>query len=73
MVAGINFPILDTLMPLTGVKIRQAKPSPVAVKLTDGGGLYLELTPGGNKLWRYRFRLGGKENTYAVGAYPACH
>ncbi|WP_296258503.1 MULTISPECIES: tyrosine-type recombinase/integrase [unclassified Pseudomonas] len=57
-------------MPLTDVKIRQSKPGPVTVKLTDGGGLYLEITPGGNKLWRYRFRLGGKENTYAVGAYP---
>ena len=50
-------------MPLTDVKIRQAKSGHVAVKLTDGGGLYLEVTLGGNKLWRYRFSLGGKENT----------
>jgi integrase len=57
-------------MPLTDIKIRHAKPGQVAVKLTDGGGLYLEVTPSGNKLWRYRFRLGGKENTYAVGGYP---
>ncbi|RMM92814.1 tyrosine-type recombinase/integrase [Pseudomonas savastanoi] len=57
-------------MPLTAVKIRHAKPGPAPIKLTDSGGLFLEVTPGGNKLWRYRFRLAGKENTYAIGSYP---
>lgn len=57
-------------MPLTDVKIRQTKPGSASIKLTDGGGLYLEVTPGGSKLWRYRFRLGRKENTYAIGSYP---
>ncbi|WP_116828049.1 tyrosine-type recombinase/integrase [Pseudomonas syringae] len=57
-------------MPLTDVKIRQAKPASTTQKLTDGAGLFLEISPGGSKLWRYRFRLGGKENTYAIGSYP---
>ncbi|MEE5122136.1 integrase arm-type DNA-binding domain-containing protein [Pseudomonas alliivorans] len=57
-------------MPLTDVKIRQAKPANKTQKLTDGAGLFLEISPGGSKLWRYRFRLGGKENTYAIGSYP---
>lgn len=57
-------------MHLTAVKIRHAKPGPAPIKLTDSGGLFLEVTPGGNKLWRYRFRLAGKENTYAIGSYP---
>ncbi|WP_251199569.1 tyrosine-type recombinase/integrase [Aromatoleum aromaticum] len=38
--------------------------------MADGGGLYLEVTPAGGKLWRYRFRLAGKENVFAIGAYP---
>lgn len=59
-----------TLMPLTDVKIRQAKPGPDPIKLTDGGGLLLEVRPNGSKLWRYRYRLAGKENTFAIGAYP---
>lgn len=57
-------------MPLTDVKIRQAKPGTAALKLTDGGGLYLEVRPNGSKLWRYRYRIAGKENVFAIGAYP---
>lgn len=55
---------------LTDTAIRNTKPGPKAVKLTDGGGLYLEVTPSGGKHWRYRFRLDGKESIYTVGEYP---
>jgi integrase len=54
---------------LTDIKIRNTKPSHKAVKLTDAGGLYLEVSPRGSKLWRYRYRIGGKENLFALGAY----
>jgi len=57
-------------MPLTDVKIRQAKPGVAPIKLTDGNGLYLEVRPSGSKLWRYRYRLDGKENLFAIGSYP---
>ena len=52
---------------LTDTKIKNAKPEGKPVKLTDGGGLYLEITPSGGKHWRYRFRLEGKESLYAIG------
>lgn len=58
-------------MPLTDTKIRQAKPGLKPIKLTDGAGLYLEVTVRGTKLWRYRYRIDGKENVFAVGEYPA--
>ena len=58
-------------MPLTDVKIRQAKAVDKALKLTDGHGLYLEVKAGGSKLWRYRYKIAGKENLFAIGAYPA--
>lgn len=57
-------------MALTDIKIRQAKPGATVIKLTDSAGLYLEVSLSGSKLWRYRFRIAGKENTYAIGAYP---
>ncbi|KWS53739.1 MULTISPECIES: tyrosine-type recombinase/integrase [Pseudomonas syringae group] len=57
-------------MALTDIKIRQAKPGAAAIKLTDSAGLFLEVRPNGSKLWRYRFRIAGKENTYAIGVYP---
>ncbi|KVX52984.1 tyrosine-type recombinase/integrase [Burkholderia stagnalis] len=58
-------------MPLTDVKIRQARPGTKPTKLTDTNGLYLELRPSGSKLWRYRYRIAGKENLFAIGEYPA--
>ena len=56
-------------MPLTDVKIRQVKAADKALKLADAGGLYLEVKPNGSKLWRYRYRIDGRENLYAIGDY----
>jgi integrase len=56
-------------MPLTDSQIRNTKPGDKPIKLTDGGGLYLEVRPSGAKLWRYRYRIGGKENVFAIGEY----
>lgn len=57
-------------MSLTDIKIRQAKAIDKTLKLADANGLYLEVKPGGAKLWRYRYRIAGKENLYAIGDYP---
>ena len=27
--------------------------------------------PNGAKLWRWKYRIGGRENTFAIGSYPA--
>jgi integrase len=56
---------------LTDTKLRTAKPTDKPIKLTDSGGLYLEVRPTGAKLWRYRYRIAGKENVFAIGEYPA--
>ena len=58
-------------MPLTDTAIRNAKPSAKPARLFDGGGLYLEVSPSGGKLWRLKYRIGGKEKRLALGAYPA--
>ncbi|MEW6315898.1 MAG: integrase arm-type DNA-binding domain-containing protein [Pseudomonadota bacterium] len=57
-------------MPLTDTAIRNAKPTDKPVKLTDGAGLYLLVTPKGGRLWRYDYRHMGKRKTLALGAYP---
>src|SRR5690242_7704972 len=56
-------------MPLTDVVIRKAKTGSAPVKLSDSHGLYLEIRPTGAKLWRYRYRINGKENVFAAGEY----
>ncbi|MDP1679702.1 MAG: tyrosine-type recombinase/integrase [Candidatus Nitrotoga sp.] len=50
--------------------LRAAKPAAKPFKIAAGGGLYLEVMPSGSKLWRWKYRIGGKENRLAVGAYP---
>ena len=36
----------------------------------DQGGLYLHVTEAGSKLWRYQFRLDGKQSIASLGRYP---
>lgn len=57
-------------MPLTDTAIKAAKPRAAAYKLADGGGLFLTVTPSGGRLWRMKFRHGGKEGLLSFGAYP---
>jgi len=55
---------------LTDAKVRNAKGQAKAVKITDGGGMYLLVQPNGSRLWRYKFRLNGTEGVLSMGAYP---
>lgn len=55
---------------LTDKEIKNAKPKQKAYRLADGGGLYLEVTTSGSKLWRWKFRFEGKEKRFAIGIYP---
>lgn len=57
-------------MPLTDSAIRKAKPADKPVRLFDSGGLYLEISASGAKLWRLKYRFGGKEKRLALGIYP---
>ena len=34
------------------------------------GGLFMLVTPSGGKLWRIKYRFGGKEKSLAVSQYP---
>lgn len=68
----------ESRKPLSDVAIRKAKPgvhpkhgeTGKPYKLADSGGLYLEVSPAGGKLWRWKYRIGGKEKRLALGAYP---
>ncbi len=57
-------------MPLTDTAIKKAKPGAKPVKLSDGKGMYLLVSPTGSKLWRWKYRVLGKEKVMALGAYP---
>jgi integrase len=56
-------------MPLTDVRVRNAKPTSKPQRLWDSGGLYLEVSPAGGKLWRFKYRFDGKEKLLALGKW----
>lgn len=60
-----------TNMPLTDIEIRKAKPAERLVKLSDGGGLQLWITPDGAKRWRLAYRISERQKALAIGVYPA--
>jgi integrase len=65
-------------MPLTDLDCKNARvrEGRTYERLTDGGGLYLEVTPpgpkspAGSKLWRWKYRFAGREKRLALGSYP---
>lgn len=60
-------------MALSDTKLRNLKPSEKPYIETDEGGLHVEVMPGGAKVWRLRYRVGGrgsKQEKVTLGDYP---
>ena len=55
---------------LTETEVQAIKPLRYSRKVSDGGGLYLLVTPKGGRCWRYAFRFAQKHKTLALGVYP---
>lgn len=57
-------------MALTSTAIKQARTRPRSYKLFDEKGLFLSVEASGGRLWRLKYRYGGKEKKLALGSYP---
>lgn len=55
---------------LTDARCRTTKPGEKPIKLFDGNGLYLAISPAGGRVWRLSYRLAGKPQTATIGPYP---
>ena len=55
---------------LTEVQIRNAASGEKRYTLRDEGGLFLEVPSTGNKRWRLRYWIDGKERLISLGTYP---
>ena len=55
---------------LTELQCRQAKVLKKAYAISDGGGLLLEMSPTGGKLWIARFWSKNGEERQVLGKYP---
>jgi hypothetical protein len=56
---------------LTETEVQAIKPLRYSRKVSDGGGLYLLVTPKGGRWWRYAYRFAQKHKALALGTYPA--
>jgi len=57
-------------MALSDTKIKTIKSTHKPFKLADERGLFLLVKPTGGKLWRLKYRIGGKEKLLSFGVYP---
>jgi integrase len=58
------------ILPLSDAQVSKSKPADKEYKLFDGAGLFLQVTPSGGKLWRFKYRFDGKQKLLALGQYP---
>jgi integrase len=67
----VFIPFGGTFM-LTDAECRNAvcPPGKPRLRLTDSGGLYLEVSPAGSRRWFWKYRKNGKETRMALGSHP---
>ncbi|MBY0407257.1 MAG: tyrosine-type recombinase/integrase [Rickettsiales bacterium] len=58
-------------MALTDLAIKNLKPKDKAYRISAGDGLFLEVSPAGGKLWRWRYYYQGKGQILSLGRYPS--
>jgi integrase len=58
-------------MPLSEAKLKSLKPKDKPYKVSDYDSLLVIVTPNGSKLWKFKFRVDGKEKSLSLGKYPA--
>jgi hypothetical protein len=61
----------EIIPPLTELQVKNAKPRQKSYKLSDGGGLYIEVMPSESRIWRMKFRQSNsKEDRLTFGPNP---
>ena len=55
---------------LTDVQLRRLTLREKPYRLSDTGGLFIFVQTSGSRLWRMKYRFGGKEKLFSFGAYP---
>ncbi|WP_206999810.1 tyrosine-type recombinase/integrase [Trinickia mobilis] len=61
-----------TVVPLNDTRIKALKANAARYRISDGGGLVLEIMTSGSKVWRYRYTLHGeRQPMVTIGDYPS--
>lgn len=54
---------------LIDIVVKRLKPREEPYRKADSGGLAIRVLSNGSKLWQFRYKIGGKENTLSIGPY----
>ncbi|MBO9447268.1 tyrosine-type recombinase/integrase [Ruegeria sp. R14_0] len=57
-------------MPLTEAELAGIEPRTKRFRISDGGGLFIEISPTGSKTWKLAYRFNGKQRSSVLGVYP---
>lgn len=57
-------------MKLSALQVKTAKPKDEDYKTFGGEGLFLLVKKNGNKHWRLKYKVEGKECIVSIGVYP---
>lgn len=55
---------------LSRLLIEKTKHGSKTIRLWDGRGMYLEISPKGGKWWRFKYWFDGRERRMSLGVYP---
>ena len=66
----VLFPQRFPMLTDAACKAAACPPDKARARFSDGGGLYLEVSPAGSKRWFLKYRKEGKEMRLALGSYP---
>ena len=58
-------------MALSDTALKALKPKAKPYTLADERGLYVEVFHTGGVVWRFRYRINGKQEKLTLGKYPA--
>lgn len=58
-------------MKLSDIKVKSLKAKEKPYRMSDGGGLYVQVSITGARLWRLAYRFNAKQKTLSIGQYPA--
>lgn len=62
--------LADTQIKANSHKDKDGKPKEPPYKLYDEKGLFLQITRGGGKWWRFKYQFNGKEKLLSLRTYP---
>ena len=57
-------------MKLTHALLLNARPKDKPYKLRDRDSMYLRVSVSGSKVWKFDYRLDGKDCSYTLGQFP---